>query len=237
MKQESQVGQSAPEQTAEGKLNAGRWLGRHEALDMVAHSCSGVDAACLKKIRDEKLYLDVAPNWDQFCRKELRTTRKRIDGMIRRLNEFGPAYFDLLRLTHVTADEYRQIAPAVSAEGVKIDGEVIAIAPGTVGAFVNRGAAYVNLKQYDLALADLDQALTLHPDNVVALTNRGAVYEMSKQYDKALADYDRALVLAPDRVGFVPHPASQAAIPRRTASPCLSSPLRMAWRTLGYDSR
>ena len=129
MKQESQVGQSAPEQTAEGKLNAGRWLGRHEALDMVAHSCSGVDAACLKKIRDEKLYLDVAPNWDQFCRKELRTTRKRIDGMIRRLNEFGPAYFDLLRLTHVTADEYRQIAPAVSAEGVKIAGEVVAIAP------------------------------------------------------------------------------------------------------------
>ena len=129
MKQELQIGQSAPEQTADGKLNVGRWLGRHEALDMVARGCSGVDAACLKKVREEKLYLDVAANWDQFCRKELGTSRKKIDGMISRLDEFGPAYFDLSRLTHVTADEYRQIAPAVSAEGVKIAGEVVAIAP------------------------------------------------------------------------------------------------------------
>jgi len=129
VKQELQIGQSAPEQTADGKLNVGRWLGRHEALDMVARGCSGVDAACLKKVREEKLYLDVAANWDQFCRKELGTSRKKIDGMISRLDEFGPAYFDLSRLTHVTADEYRQIAPAVSAEGVKIAGEVVAIAP------------------------------------------------------------------------------------------------------------
>ena len=129
MKQELQIGQSAPEQTADNKLDVGRWLGRHEALDMVARGCSGVDAACLKKVRDEKLYREVAPNWDQFCRKELGTSRKKVDGLIGRLEEFGPAYFDLSRLTHVTADEYRQIAPAVSAEGVKIAGEVVAIAP------------------------------------------------------------------------------------------------------------
>lgn len=129
MKQEMQIGQLAPEETAESKLNVGRWLGRHEALEMVARGCSGVDAACLKRVREERLYLAVAPNWDQFCRKELRTSRKKIDGLIARLDEFGPAYFDLSRLTHVTADEYRQIAPAVSAEGVKIAGEVVAIAP------------------------------------------------------------------------------------------------------------
>jgi len=129
VKQELQAGRPAGEETAESKLNIGRWLGRHEAFDMVARGCSGVDAACLKKVREEKLYLAVAPNWDQFCKTELRTTRKRIDGMIRRLDEFGPAYFDLSRLTHVTADEYRQIAPAVSAEGVKIADEVVAIAP------------------------------------------------------------------------------------------------------------
>ena len=127
--QELPIGQPAADQTASAKLNLGRWLGRHEALDMVAHSCSGIDAACLKKIREEKLYLEVAPNWDQFCRKELRTTRKRIDGVIGRLEEFGPAYFDLSRLTHVTADEYRQLAPAVGPEGVRISGEVVAIAP------------------------------------------------------------------------------------------------------------
>jgi hypothetical protein len=194
MKQESQVGQSAPEQTAEGKLNAGRWLGRHEALDMVAHSCSGVDAACLKKIRDEKLYLDVAPNWDQFCRKELRTTRKRIDGMIRRLNEFGPAYFDLLRLTHVTADEYRQIAPAVSAEGVKIDGEVIAIAPGNkdkldaalAGVRRKRGKPAPETKSFNAVLDACDAALALiekppcWPDGLQKLWLAGVLLRMHK---------------------------------------------------------
>jgi len=129
VEQELPVGQPAIDQPADNKLNLGRWLGRHEALDMVARSCSGVDAACLKKIREEKLYREVAPNWDQFCRKELRTSRKKIDGLIGRLEEFGPAYFDLSRLTHVTADEYRQIAPAVTAEGVRIEDEVVAIAP------------------------------------------------------------------------------------------------------------
>jgi hypothetical protein len=129
VKQEVQISQTVAIQTTESKLDVGRWLGRHEALDMVARSCSGVDAACLKKIREEKLYREVASSWDQFCQRELHVSRRKIDSMIRRLDEFGPAYFDLSRLTHVTADEYRQIAPAVSAKGVKIAGEVVAIAP------------------------------------------------------------------------------------------------------------
>jgi hypothetical protein len=129
VEQELQIGQPAANPPAESKLDLGRWLGRHEALNMVARGCSGVDAVCLKKIREEKLYRDVAPNWDQFCKRELRSSRKKIDGVIGRLDEFGPAYFDLSRLTHVTADEYRQIAPAVGPEGVRIAGEVVAIAP------------------------------------------------------------------------------------------------------------
>lgn len=129
MKQELQIGQSTADQTADGKLNLGRWLGRHEALDMVARGCSGVDAACLKKIREGKLYLEQSSSWDDFCRKELHTSRKRIDLMICRLEEFGPAYFDLSRLTRITPEEYRQLAPAVGADGVQIGGEVVAIAP------------------------------------------------------------------------------------------------------------
>ncbi len=169
MKQLSQTGQSAPEETAENKVNVGRWLGRHEALEMVARGCSGVDAACLKKIRDERLYLEAASNWDQFCRTELHTSRRKIDGLIRRLDEFGPAYFDLSRLTHVTADEYRQIAPAVSAEGVRIAGEVVAIAPenkdklDAAVAAVRRKRAKpaAKSKSFDAVLNACDAALTL----------------------------------------------------------------------------
>lgn len=142
MKQELQIPQSAAEQTAGGKLNLGLWLGRHEALDMVARGCSGVDAACLKKIREEKLYLEVAPNWDQFCSRELHSSRRKIDTAIRHLDEFGAAYFDLSRLTRVTVEEYRQLAPVVGAEGVQVNGEVVAIAPE-------------NKRQLDAAIAEV----------------------------------------------------------------------------------
>ena len=129
MKQELSVGELDAGQAADGKLNLGRWLGRHEALDMIARGCSAVDAACLKKIREEKIYLEVASNWDQFCRTELHASRRKIDTVIRHLDEFGSAYFDLSRLTRVSVEEYRQLAPAVNADGVQLNGEVVAIAP------------------------------------------------------------------------------------------------------------
>jgi hypothetical protein len=129
VKQDLQIAQSIPEQAAESKLNLSRWLGRHEALDMVARGCSAVDAACLKQIREEKLYLEAAPNWDRFCKKELNASRKKIDNVIRHLDEFGPGYFDLSRLTRVSVEEYRQLAPAVGVDGVQLNGEVVAIAP------------------------------------------------------------------------------------------------------------
>ena len=129
MKQELEVAQLAAESPAEKELNLGRWLGRHEALDMVARSCSAVDTACLKKIREEKLYLELSPNWDQFCKTRLNASRKKIDSAIRHLDEFGTAYFDLSRLTRVSVEEYRQLAPAVGPDGVRVNGEVVAIAP------------------------------------------------------------------------------------------------------------
>jgi hypothetical protein len=111
------------------ELNLSRWLGRHEALDMIARGCSAANVHCLRQIREDKLYLEEARNWEQFCKVRLQSSRKKIDTMIRRLDEFGPAYFDLSRLTHIKVGEYRQLAPAVSAEGVRVNGEVVAIAP------------------------------------------------------------------------------------------------------------
>ncbi|HUA60018.1 MAG TPA: hypothetical protein VML19_14755 [Verrucomicrobiae bacterium] len=106
-----------------------RWLGRHDALDLVAKTCSAADVGCIKQIRDDKLYLDVAGNWDEFCEKELNVSRRKIDTMIRHLDELGPAYFELSRLTRVTAEEFRQLGPAVTADGIQVDGEVVEFKP------------------------------------------------------------------------------------------------------------
>jgi len=111
------------------KLNVQRWLGRHDALDLVAKTCSAVDVGCIRQIRDEKLYLEVAATWDEFCAHELSSSRRKIDTMIRQLEELGPAYFELSRLTRVTAEEFRQLGPAVTADGIQVNGEVVAFKP------------------------------------------------------------------------------------------------------------
>jgi tetratricopeptide (TPR) repeat protein len=61
----------------------------------------------------------------------------------------------------------------------------------------NRGGAYEKKKQYDLALADLNQAIRLDPTLTAAFNNRGAMYDHKGQYDAAFADYDHAIQLDP----------------------------------------
>jgi len=119
----------APDAGAKKDVNVERWLGRHEALDLVARTCSAADIRCLKEIRDEKKYLDVAPNWDRFCNQELGSSRKKVDTMIRRLDEFGPAYFELASLTHVSPEEFRLLPRGSSDNTIDVDGESVPIAP------------------------------------------------------------------------------------------------------------
>jgi len=113
----------------EKALNLNRWLGRHEALELVARSCSSADVGCLKQIRDKKLYTEVARNWDSFCHIDLKSSRRKVDTLIRKLDELGPAYFELSRLTYVSPDDFKQLGPAVTSEGVQVDGETIALKP------------------------------------------------------------------------------------------------------------
>lgn len=71
--------------------------------------------------------------------------------------------------------------------------KAIAKDPTNFGAFLNRGVAYDNLKQYDKALADYDSAIAIVPAFGRAFHNRGHVYNTLEQYEKAVADYDEAL--------------------------------------------
>ena len=118
------TGQPAPRD-----LELGQWLGRREAFGLIAGRCSAADIECLRRIRDEKMYRDRAHNWDQFCTEQIGASRRRVDQSIRHLEEFGPAFFHAAQLTRITAEEFRAIAPDVSAEGVRLDGEVIAFVP------------------------------------------------------------------------------------------------------------
>lgn len=63
--------------------------------------------------------------------------------------------------------------------------------------YANRGAAYLNIGDYDAALKDLDEALHLDAQSAHALYNRGATYYLKGAYEDAIRDLTRSLKLEP----------------------------------------
>ena len=49
--------------------------------------------------------------------------------------------------------------------------------------------------EYDLAIADYDEAIRLNPGDAHTYYRRGLVYDSEKQYEAAIADYDKAINL------------------------------------------
>ena len=68
-------------------------------------------------------------------------------------------------------------------------------------AYIGRGLAYRELRDYDKAIADYSEALRLDPKSVAAYLNRGSVWSNKREYDKAIADYTEAIRLDPKYAG------------------------------------
>ena len=64
--------------------------------------------------------------------------------------------------------------------------------------YYNRGIGYEQSDQYDLAIADYSQALSLDPAYRDAYNNRGNAYQDKSLHDLAIADYNQALRLDPN---------------------------------------
>ena len=122
-----------PQADAHKALDLGKMLGRREALGVVAGRCSAAEAACLRQIRQERQYAAFAPSWDEFCTDYLHISRSNADRVIRLLDEFGPAYFELSQLTRISPETYRALAPAIVDGALTIEGETIAITAGNAG--------------------------------------------------------------------------------------------------------
>lgn len=66
------------------------------------------------------------------------------------------------------------------------------------GQYNNRGVGYAKKGQYDQALRDYNQALSMEPDNAIILSSRGSLYIVKKQYDLAIEDLNRAIRINPN---------------------------------------
>jgi predicted Zn-dependent protease len=63
--------------------------------------------------------------------------------------------------------------------------------------YAARGAHYMDAKNYDAALADLTQAISMNPDYADAHFNRAQIYLGGAQWDLAKQDLDAAILLDP----------------------------------------
>jgi hypothetical protein len=111
----------------EDAVDLGTWMGRKQAFSLMAGRCSAADAECIRKMRGDRTYRALGLNWDKFCRERLGISRSTADSIVRQLEEFGPAFFTLAQVMHITADEYRRIASAVSGGKLLHAGEEIPI--------------------------------------------------------------------------------------------------------------
>lgn len=114
-------------ETEVDQTELGRWMGRREAFGLVAGRCSAADIEILRRLREEKRYQSKAPTWEAFCKRHLGVSRRSADREIAYLREFGPNFFTIRQLTHVTVDEYRQIAGQITEAGVEVDGALVPI--------------------------------------------------------------------------------------------------------------
>jgi hypothetical protein len=157
--------------SAPATLDLGLWLGRREAFGAVAGRCSAAEIECIRRIRNGKLFQSHSRNWDEFCTTHLRASRRSVDTNIRLFDEFGPAYFHLAQLLHITPAEYRGIAPQIGAEGLSANGETIPLLPenrdriaaiiGEVRAKREKAATQSEPDRFELALEHCEAAAAL----------------------------------------------------------------------------
>lgn len=87
------------------------------------------------------------------------------------------------------------------SQAIKHWSEVIEADSDDSAAYIARGLAYRELRDYDKAIADYSQALRIEPKSLSAYLNRGSVWSKKGEYDKAIEDFTEAIRLDPKYAG------------------------------------
>lgn len=67
--------------------------------------------------------------------------------------------------------------------------------------FVNRGQVYSELREYDLAISDLDRAIELKANEPAAYYSRRNAYVKRGEIERAVTDYGKAIELNENHAG------------------------------------
>ena len=83
-------------------------------------------------------------------------------------------------------------------KAIKYLNNAIKLEPNNAETYTKRGAAYINLGQYQQAIDDFNKAIGLKKDYPSTYNNRGAAYYSLGQYQQAIDDFNKAIQLKPD---------------------------------------
>jgi len=118
------------EESKAGELyELGQWMGRKQAFGLISAKTAAADVECLRYIREKKLYRAKDLDWAEFCKQYAGVSRAYADRLIRQLEDFGPNYFHLSQIVRISPHDYKQIASAITDDGLAYGDEKIAISP------------------------------------------------------------------------------------------------------------
>ena len=104
-------------------------MGRRDAFGQVAGRCSAAEIESLRRIHDGKLYESLNCTWREFCAQHLKVSARTVERELAHLRRFGSAFFTLRQVARISDREYAAIADCITEEGVRVNGEVIALDP------------------------------------------------------------------------------------------------------------
>jgi tetratricopeptide (TPR) repeat protein len=70
--------------------------------------------------------------------------------------------------------------------------------PKTFGALLDRGIMFAGNNEYEKAIADFTEAISLNHDFVIGYMYRGSIYSKMNDFDRAILDYNQAIKLNPN---------------------------------------
>jgi tetratricopeptide (TPR) repeat protein len=137
---------------------------------------------------------------DQSRDEELRIVVKS-EGDIQR----GEADEDISQAQHHGHRHDQHVKPRPLVVFLSFGAMLVAIAsyallpnnPNDAPAFINRGNAYIDKKDYDRAITDYNEAIRLDPNDALAFTDRSIAYSYKNDLERALADASEAIRLDP----------------------------------------
>jgi tetratricopeptide (TPR) repeat protein len=99
---------------------------------------------------------------------------------------------------HVTADAKAECRASGADAPAPLSRDTFGIVePQTAREFASRAGDWLQVKMYDKAIADCNQAIDLGCHDPIARIYRGLAWSEKKEYDKAIADYTEVIRLDP----------------------------------------